>query len=639
MRVGFCVHLPPYQYVDDNDIPTGAHIEMMDVIAKQSGFEVEYLPFETQTDAVEALASGTVDIVLGVSVLDRSTGNLEFTDIFNSSSLSMFARANANDAAIGAASINFVSIEYSDFSLQYFSGRQQNYSYFVKSNQKEVLDAMLTGSVDQMIGNRDTITWYLDKMGLSEQYTAIFNYISARNYYMAVRASDRYLKYTLNRGIADLIGSGESDAILENWLIDDASLRLEKILQTALTVCGIILFTAVAFFIAGRLIRRSLEREVAAKTESLNKANYELAKQIEQVGSDSRLRSQIIEASPAAILVFGKDDRIHHMNQAALDLGHMDCCTADLCTGDVSPFNDILSRLCSNFTRKEEISCPQTVTVKTNEGEYRQYRCNLHPIQRYGTIESYILMVEDVTVEEKEKQTIAEKEKVKAFGTIIAGIAHEIKNPLTAISASASIIESKGDSVAFRRAFAQHIPQEIERINRLLRNLIDYAKPPASTKEVVSIAKTVQLVCFLSSPLLPPGQLCYEIPDQNPLLVIGQLDEFKQALMNIILNAIESVKRRESLDQGTYSVCIKAFAENETIMVQIRDAGNGMDADTLRRCTEAFFTTKQGGTGIGLSLTQQYITGIGGKMVIASVAGDYTQITISLPRAAENKEI
>ena len=192
-------------------------------------------------------------------------------------------------------------------------------------------------------------------------------------------------------------------------------------------------------------------------------------------------------------------------------------------------------------------------------------------------------------------------------------------------------MEKKGHNEKFRQAFTEHIPQEIDRITRLIDNLLDYARPGVSKIEEVSLPEVIRSVYELSKVTAKKTQILLNIAEETGLTVRGDRDKLKQSLLNLMINSIEATKNMAARDNKIHNITIDCYTENDSAVIRITDDGIGMTEQELERCTTPFWTTKKAGTGIGLALAKQYIEEAGGRMKIDSAKNQFTCVEIQLP--------
>jgi polar amino acid transport system substrate-binding protein len=281
---------------------------------------------------------------------------------------------------------------------------------------------------------------------------------------------------------------------------------------------------------------------------------------------------------------------------------------------------------CSNVTVMD-----RPVNIKLNiNSENRIFRCQC---QNINIENDRVMMVEDITREEEEKQEIFEAIKSKELNRIIAGMAHEIKNPLMSINTFASLIEKQGNDEDFQELFALHVPKEVERINRLINMLINYTRPIRSNKERVLISELINdSTYFAQISTTNSEKVNFRTDVSVQAYIYVNRDQIKQALINLIMNSIQSVEGKLSGNDREFpdglNICVSSYRLNKHICIEVYDEGGGMTDAELKKCIEPFFTTKAKGLGMGLALTKQFVYQNSGKLEFESRKNEFTTIRI-----------
>jgi signal transduction histidine kinase len=233
------------------------------------------------------------------------------------------------------------------------------------------------------------------------------------------------------------------------------------------------------------------------------------------------------------------------------------------------------------------------------------------------TIE-YAIILDEL---EHSKQRLIQAEKLAALGTMAAGVAHEIKNPLAALKLFTEVIPQKFDDPDYRNKFATLIPQELERLKRILSDLDTFSKPevesraePFSVKEVID--KTIQLL----SVQLKKSCVRAEVKAKGDPKIIGSPSKLMQVFLNIIINAIHAMD-----GGGVVTVDIEGGR------IAISDTGSGISPENLRKIFNPFFTTKDTGTGLGLAITRRIVEEHKGTIDVSSEMGKGTVFTLTFP--------
>lgn len=639
VRVGFSLNFPPYQFLDENNNPSGMHIELLESIAEENDLNLVYLPYENTSDCMEAFGKKDLDIVLGVTEGKYSKYKAFSTQALSVSSLCLIAENSvAEDYKINKELKSFrVAIEHNTIDYTYLS--KMNCSDIVlKDNNKNAFKAQLEGYADMVVGDKSSLIWFLEENDKKDDYTIINNYISPITYVILVQSEDPYLLSILNRGLATLHTNGQCGIIYNRWISEEGN-NFKLILKTVSAIFILVLIIGGAYFAANVKIKKILRTKVAEQVAELSFANNELKLRISQAEKESCLRSKIFEASPGGLVLFEQKGQVVHMNPSAYYLADIPFDKdSDISAFKLPIFGEILKKQEIDLFNDECNHDPINITLDSPNGDKRYYRYSLHQIYEANNISSVLLAIEDMTAEERHKQAVFEREKNEALNKMIASIAHEIKNPLTTISASAAIIKSKGNSEKFVDAFTKYIPIEVERINRLIKNLINYASPQESKIETIDVEEVINSIYYLVLPIINIDKIKIKTLLEKDLFIIIDEDKFRQILLNIMLNSIESIEKKQiKVANEVFYININTWNENEIVKISIEDQGNGMTEEEISLCTKPFYTTKSTGTGIGLVTTKQYIEEAGGKLMIESEKGKYTLLTIYFPSA--NKDM
>ena len=174
LRVAFEKNLPPYQFVNDDGHSDGMHIELLNYIAKRNNFEIEYLPTNTRTEALDKLNQGKADIVLG-EIMDKTSKYFnQFTNEISSSSICLIApNSIASYLSSGQKTIKYsISYEYGTTDYSFVSFLNASH-YKAVGNQQEVFNTHINGITDAMVGVKGSLLYQLKQAGLEDYYSII----------------------------------------------------------------------------------------------------------------------------------------------------------------------------------------------------------------------------------------------------------------------------------------------------------------------------------------------------------------------------------------------------------------------------------------------------------------------------------
>ena len=213
-----------------------------------------------------------------------------------------------------------------------------------------------------------------------------------------------------------------------------------------------------------------------------------------------------------------------------------------------------------------------------------------------------------------------------------AGVAHEIRNPLSSIKGFATYFKERYQTVPEDQQNADIMIQEVNRLNRVVSQLLEFARPVTVSPKLTSVKDFVDDSLKLIELQTQEKQI--QVHTRNAV-EIGKVfidpDRIKQVLLNLYLNAIEAMP-----SGGELRVEFSENGESGGIEIQITDSGPGIESEDLSRIFDPYFTTKSSGTGLGLAIAHNIIEAMGGNIKVNSERGNGTTFTIRLPNLEES---
>lgn len=265
----------------------------------------------------------------------------------------------------------------------------------------------------------------------------------------------------------------------------------------------------------------------------------------------------------------------------------------------------------------------------TAYGRRRELVLQYAPISNVdGEIIGGIFVASDVTELKQEQQKLQQWEKMALLGEMAAGIVHEIKNPLTTIKGFSSIIASKSDDEVIK-SYAHTIESTANDVNRVVSDFLAFARPRAPILVEISLNDLVKSMrLMLESHLLTKRvDFGFDLSAEEKM-VMADKDQIKQVLLNVVKNAIEAMSEtknpRLKISTGLNEI-------KDEMMITISDNGRGMTSEDRLKAGTPFYTTKDNGPGLGLSICYQIVNRHGGRIGIKSEPFGGTSLTISLP--------
>jgi signal transduction histidine kinase len=245
-------------------------------------------------------------------------------------------------------------------------------------------------------------------------------------------------------------------------------------------------------------------------------------------------------------------------------------------------------------------------------------------------------MILPMQVKLVESQSLIERqEKMASLGLLAAGVAHEIRNPLTAIKAAVFIQQKKFPPGSLEFADAELVQREILRLERIVTEFLQFARPAEPKLALTPAGDALKDVQGFLAPDLARSNIQLVVEDSAPLKIQADSEQLKQVLINLVQNAADSIGH-----DGTITLRARAgrqpLANGETnvVVLEVADTGKGISPDVEKRLFDPFFTTKNTGTGLGLSIAACLVEKHGGALQYQTQVNRGTTFGIVLPQAA-----
>lgn len=252
-------------------------------------------------------------------------------------------------------------------------------------------------------------------------------------------------------------------------------------------------------------------------------------------------------------------------------------------------------------------------------------------------------MIYDLAQIKRLEQNVQRADRLSSIGTMAAGMAHEIKNPLVSIKTFTQLLPTRYDDEDFRNTFSAVVPVEVERINTIVTRLLDFARSKPVKFDTQNLRGVIEGVLTLVENETRKERIMVETewPDR-PVDVFGDEHQLHQMFLNLVLNAIEALRATEGgfLRIRVQLDCMHVQREGqatlfdaECVRVSVCDTGCGIESENIKYLFNPFYTTKLEGSGLGLAVVHGIVTDHGGHIDVASTDGE-TTFVVTLPLAS-----
>jgi len=243
-----------------------------------------------------------------------------------------------------------------------------------------------------------------------------------------------------------------------------------------------------------------------------------------------------------------------------------------------------------------------------------------------GEISGHIILIKDMTELRHLQNEVVRSQKLATVGKLAAGVAHEIRNPLSSIKGFATYFKERYKERPEDQEIASIMIQETDRLNRVVSQLLEFARPAKPAPRETDLKNFISETIFILE-RQPKAKSVEIVFDHDSLPATGCLDSdmMRQVLLNLYLNSMEAMG-----DDGVLG--IKATRDESRLVITITDNGCGIREEDIGQIFDPYFTTKSTGTGLGLAITNSIVESHGGEIKITSSPGRGTEVSIILPQ-------
>ena len=332
----------------------------------------------------------------------------------------------------------------------------------------------------------------------------------------------------------------------------------------------------------------------------------------------------LVENMPMGLVAMDRESRIIAFNQTAEFVLRK---TAGEVIGQMA--EDVLPEACRDLLRTlavEKQIIAKEIDCFLTDGRTIPLEVIATVLEEEDGARGVVVLFRDITEIKQLKKEIAQSQRLASLGSLAAGVAHEIRNPLSSIKGFATYFKERYRDNPDDSQTADIMVQEVDRLNRVIGQLLDYARPMTMNRRETAIQTVIQhALRMIESQAREKGVVIQTELQADVVAVLIDPDRIKQVFLNLYLNAIGAME-----GGGILSVALLSMTDRR-IRIEARDTGVGIDPKDLDRIFDPYFTTKSSGTGLGLAIVQKIIEAHRGEIQVASTPGLGTTVSVILP--------
>lgn len=604
LRVAFDRNLPPFSQQNESGNMTGFTLDLLRAVAARSGYQLEYVPVDWE-DAIAMLHDGKVDVVAGMKYTSARDELFDFTEsFFTMSDVLIVPKTNTTIHTINHLKEKVVAVQRAGTAIE-LTESVRRVKTLVAFSEPEALEYLLIGRSDAFIGNRWTAEAILRKANLWDEYETRSGMINPTDYAFAVKEGNVTLLHSLNEGLEMIYRDGTYSRVYSQYFepySEHVTDFWKKMVFGLITLIGTVTMVLFLSFVWNKRLQAEVRRQTVVLADTLS------------------FQRTVLDNMESGIISLDTEGKVTLVNRVAQELLQLDKRVDGASLHDSVPFLPFIRALPDAGEQLEG-------EFQFGQGSERVLHYHVTSfLNRTGASAGWIISLQDRT-EQKQLQTrLITQEKMRALGQLVAGIAHELRNPLTAIKTFVELLPRKLDDSRFREEFLRYVPVEVERMNKILQDLLDYSRAKPKQSDRVGLSQLIDSVIGLFSNRLEAEKIAVMIDVDPQISVRGHQDQLKQIVINLVLNAIEAMN-----GSAVRQLRLEAKRENKEIRLEITDSGEGMDDEKLAQLFQPFYTTKAQGIGLGLYLCQKIMTEHDGRILVRSKAGEGSTFSLCFP--------
>ncbi len=549
---------PPFEFLDSNGECSGFNIDITRCIAEEMGFNISFNLMEW-TKAIEYAKKGKCQAIQGMSISSRRKKEFSFSKEYITVFHSIFSLKEREDINSLRDLLSLkIAVQENDISFDIITkmaNKSKPIHIIVVPSQEAALEKLFLKEVDAVAGNRLTIMYYAKKQHKHNLLKSLGEPINITKFGVGFIKNRRDLLSLFDQGVQRIKEKGTYKKIYDKWFGQQIDYIDKQIIENVGT--GVICINSLGNITA-------------------------------------------INNSASIILNIEKDDNVFK----------------SFYESELTKFID--SYLIQEILDDGGNAFFKELILNTN-GNEKVLKTNMSPLLDYdNNVMGVIINFRDITKEKKADEALRTQDKMQSLGRLISNVAHEIRNPFTSIKNFINLIPENIDDEEFRESLLTHVPRQIDAIDSILKELLEYSSPKSPVISSIKLRPFIDSILKITK-TNKKVNLTSEIPEDIEVKVDEK--HLRQVLINIILNSIDSIDENGS-------VIITANKTDSLSKIVISDNGTGISKENLNRIFDPFFTTKDTGTGLGLYITYQLIKENNGEIEIES-NGKGTKVTIT----------
>lgn len=599
---------PPLRYVDKDGIYKGVVVDYMSQLSLELGIKIRTEPYKWEK-ALQNLREDKTDFC-DMFINEERKQQYVFSDpIYHLRVVLVTRREDSlNKSDLGRMK---VATEKGDFANNYLEKNYPQAELVYVKDVEEGMKALADGQVDGVVGDEPIVLYHLQ--GGGQQFRREVEVLYEEPVVLAMPKSHEDLVTVVNHAIHEINKKGQLEQIQQKWF--GISTPLKKVYSVTEYLRWIVLGIAAGVGILAVIVwnNHTLKEKVRHRTKELLSSRNEL--------------QLIFDNIPEYILMVDEKGNIKNANRELVKKagGRRE-----------SVQGQSLEQFFQEIGIEEKKLAERIEALKEEEGIRLEIQGEIYELRAYrvkgkekenGQV---MITLRNITLDEIHKKQLLQSSKMIAIGQLAAGMAHQIRNPLSIIRMHAFMLKSSQNLGDSEKVSIGYIDESVQRAGSIIDNVLNFWRVSGDNDSMLDVKKILDTVILLESNKAKGKSLEIQTDCREGLYMRGNEEGLTHILMNLLSNAIDAIE-----EEGR--IRLSAKREGKEVVLTCQDWGCGIPKEAMESLFHPFYTTKETGkgTGLGLYIVYNEVEKMGGRIQVESEPGKGSKFTLSFPQKEE----